>query len=228
MSVNSDVDLTLSDAKKPHPCFNVIYKGRREICGIKNQKQKLLLINKVLDLNPTSFLPANIANREDVKAWFDKHNAMAKTRWNSEIVASALCDLDDFLTEASRDEEFSARNTKPKVIVDVLAYFKQAATMIQSFEERPKKSAVAKKARSQKNGEIMQDTYPAKKITADKFLNQPCAGCGHHYLISVGKTSRQCIEINAANRARGLSRRKDYLQCFVKTSTETDERASYA
>ena len=91
MSVDSDVvDLTLSDAKKPHPCFNVVYKGRREICGIKNQKQKVLLINKVLDLNPTSFLPANIANREDVKAWFDKHKIMAKTRWNSEIVATAL------------------------------------------------------------------------------------------------------------------------------------------
>ena len=147
MSVDSHVDLTLSDAKKPHPCYNVICRGRREICGIKNQKDKVLLINKVLDLNPTSFLPVDIANRQDVNAWFAKYNLLTKTRWNSELVATALCDLDDFLTEASRDKVFTARNdNKPKVIVDVLAYFKQAATMIQSFEERPKKSSVAKKS----------------------------------------------------------------------------------
>ena len=133
MSVDSVVDLTLSDAKKPHPCYNVIYKGRRPICGIKTQKEKILLINQVLVLNPTSFLPASIASRQDVNEWFGKYNLLTKTRWNSEIVATALCDLDDFLTEASRDKKFSARNSEPEAIVDVLAYFEEAASMIKSF-----------------------------------------------------------------------------------------------
>ena len=72
MSVDSVVDLTLSDAKKPHPCYNVIYKGRRPICGIKTQKEKILLINQVLVLNPTSFLPASIASRQDVNEWLQR------------------------------------------------------------------------------------------------------------------------------------------------------------
>ena len=80
-----------------HPYYAVLNGGRRSL--LKNMDFRIGLLNSILALEPSSYLPKEICNEPHVKRWFSLHNVYltAPRKWNRANMAKAICELDSIM-----------------------------------------------------------------------------------------------------------------------------------
>ena len=88
-SVGTDVHIQTqtSTSHLSHPCYAVLNGGRRS--QLRNMSYRIELVDSILALNTSDFLPAILCDNKLVKSWYIKHKAYMKypKKWNRAIVA---------------------------------------------------------------------------------------------------------------------------------------------
>ena len=91
-SVGTDGITTLASHFK-HPCYAVLNSGRRT--QLKTMPYRINLIDSILALAPSSFLPSMLSTAQNVKQWYYKYTIYMKMprNWKRAIMAHAICEL---------------------------------------------------------------------------------------------------------------------------------------
>ena len=209
-SLTSVNDLTTSPVK--HKCYDVLTGGRRP--QLKTMPYRKDLIARILALRKDLFLPSDMMMSPNVLAWYSTNNAHAKQprKWDRFIMAKAICDFDDMLTEARK-----VGASKP---CDVIAEFhkymddvREAASIKENEPTVNKKGKIG----AQKGGKRLQDSVDLNGITREDLSVTNCASCKHNFLYPVGQTQ---LEIHHHND----SMKGEYRQKMVLWNAMTASR----
>ena len=96
----STTDGTTSASPLKHPCYAILNGGRRK--QLENMPFRIKLIETILELSPSLYLPSMLSNEFKIKSWTQRYTAYMKNprKWNRAIMAQALCGFDLIMTEA--------------------------------------------------------------------------------------------------------------------------------
>ena len=119
-----------------HPYYAVLNGGRRSL--LKNMGFRIELLNSILVLEQSSYLPEELCNEPHVKRWFSIHTAYLKAprKWNRAIMAKAICEFDSIMKES---QAMVACATVPPPVQDFYAYMVDVSTTATLAENDPLK-----------------------------------------------------------------------------------------
>ena len=176
-----------------HPCYAILNGGRRK--QLENMPYRIKLIETILALSPSLYLPSMLSNESPIKCWTRKYMAYMKNprKWNRAIMAQAFCEFDLIMTEARGLVATSSDSLIPPPIVEFDSYMNNVRAITEIVENEPTKKG---KIGSQSAGKRIQDSIPMSEITRSKLDFSNCANCHHNFVLPIGPEQN---EINHHN-----------------------------
>ena len=115
-----------------HPYYAVLNGGC--ISLLKNMEFRIELLNGILALESSSYLPKELCDKPHVKRWCSIYTAylMAPRKWNREIMAKAICEFDSIMKES---QAMVASSTIPPPLRGFYAYMEDVsitATLVEN------------------------------------------------------------------------------------------------
>ena len=170
-----------------HPYYAVLNGGRRTL--LKNMDFRIGLLNSILALEPSSYLPNEICNEPHVKRWVSLHKVYLKAprKWNRAIMAKAICELDSILKES---QAMVASSTIPPPLRDFYAYMDDVGITVTLAENDPTRIRKGRVG-GQSAGKRVQDCINMSDVTRGKLDHSNCANCKHNFLLPIGLKQNQ-------------------------------------
>ena len=189
----STTDGTTSASPLKHPCYAILNGGRRK--QLENMPFRIKLIETILELSPSLYLPSMLSNEFKIKSWTRRYTAYMKNprKWNRAIMAQALCGFDLIMTEARALVATSSDSLIPPPITEFETYMNNVRAVNEIVENEPTKKG---KIGNQLAGKRIQDSIPMSEITRSKLDFSNCANCHHNFVLPIGPEQN---EINHHN-----------------------------
>ena len=118
LTSTNDVTIISTTSPVKHKCYDVLTGGRRP--QLKTMPYRKELIERLHILNKETFIPKHMVMSPSVVEWYSTVTAYVKQlrKWDRFIMAKAICDFDNLLTEASKQNTTKAC----EVIVEFKTY----------------------------------------------------------------------------------------------------------
>ena len=129
-STNDVINISLTSPVK-HKCYDVLTGGRRP--QLQTMPYRKELIERLHIIKKESFIPTHMMMSPSVVNWYSTVTAYVKhpRKWDRFIMAKAICDFDNLLTEASKQNA----NKACEVIAEFQTYMddvREAASIKQN------------------------------------------------------------------------------------------------